>query len=108
MSSALSLHSKPSIETEAKEVRGTSSQEPPLPVKEGNNEDDAGNQMEETVQSTPTENIAITSNDEEASSKSQDVDVEDVHYIVQQNFFGIGQENQPSRPNDDGNYDIFL
>merc|ERR1712071_484214 len=63
--SALSLHSKPLIETEAKEVRDTSSQEPPLPVQEGNNEE-----MEDTVQSTPAENTPIKSNDEEASALS--------------------------------------
>merc|ERR1712071_701347 len=52
----LSDNSKPLIETEAKEVRETSSEEPPLPVKDNN---------------------------EEASSKSQDVDIEDVEHVAE-------------------------
>ena len=74
------------IETEAKEVRETSSEEPPLPVKDGNSE-------EETVQSAPeTENIAVKSNNEEASSKSQDVDIEDVEDVAE----GPVEQDNPS------------
>jgi len=82
----LSDNSKPLIETEAKEVRETSSEEPPLPVKDGNSE-------EETVQSAPeTENIAVKSNNEEASSKSQDVDIEDVEDVAE----GPVEQDNPS------------